>query len=44
LCNSSEGKTPRVRKILYSFGGKELRHFRALSGPRIPARFVQHGP
>jgi hypothetical protein len=33
-----------VRKILYSFANKELRHFRPLSAHRIPARFVQHGP
>jgi hypothetical protein len=33
-----------VRKILYSFRRKELRHSGALSMRRIPARFVQHGP
>jgi hypothetical protein len=44
LCNSSKGKTPRARKILYSFEHKGLRDFWASCAPRIPARFVQHGP
>jgi hypothetical protein len=44
LCNSSKGKTPREREMLYSFRRKELRDFWVSRARRIPARFVQRGP